>query len=315
MMLHCSAHYWRRAEDVFAVCTFFDAVCRWAVPVFVMVSGAIFLNRDIPTAVIWKKYILRMVIAFTVWALFYAVLFHDDTCIMKHFIRGHVHLWFLPMIAGLYALIPLLKPIVADERRTRYFLLLAFVLGFLIPTLITLGRDFGPESMSIYFKALKHTYKNIKIDFKFATYFILGYWLDKTDLPKTARRIIYIFGIIGLISITILTLAVSQVKGSPEEHYFNNFTVSVFMEAVAVFVLFKYMKPKGSAITAKLSEYSFGVYLVHMAVLKQLLPIGEASISVHPVITILSITAVVFIASFAISAALNQIPFIRGRVV
>ncbi len=39
---------------------------RWTIPVLVMISGSLFLSRDIPIKVIYKKYVLRLVIAYFV---------------------------------------------------------------------------------------------------------------------------------------------------------------------------------------------------------------------------------------------------------
>ena len=56
--------------NIYNIC---NGASRWGVPVFVMMSGALFLPREIPTKTLYKKYILRMAIAYIVWSLFYAI--------------------------------------------------------------------------------------------------------------------------------------------------------------------------------------------------------------------------------------------------
>jgi surface polysaccharide O-acyltransferase-like enzyme len=56
--------------NIYNIC---NSASRWGVPVFVMMSGALFLPREIPTKTLYKKYILRMTIAYVVWSAFYAV--------------------------------------------------------------------------------------------------------------------------------------------------------------------------------------------------------------------------------------------------
>ena len=145
ILLHVTAQNMRYVElagtewNIYNIC---NSASRWAVPVFVMISGALFLPREIPTKTLYKKYISRMAIAYVVWSAFYAVadpigniLFTDGfrislIDIIGRFISGAVHLWFLPMIIGLYMCIPLIKQITKNDKLTKYFLLLAFVFCF-----------------------------------------------------------------------------------------------------------------------------------------------------------------------------------------
>ena len=99
MVLHVAAREWhdtdiRTAE--WAAMNFYDSIVRWAVPVFTMISGALFLSKDIPVRKIYSKYIFRIFTAFLFWSLLYAVHgYIKDRDIMKaagHFLKGHYHL-------------------------------------------------------------------------------------------------------------------------------------------------------------------------------------------------------------------------------
>lgn len=67
VVLHVSAWNWY-STDVNSLewqsFNFYDSVVRWAVPIFVMISGSLFLSREIPVKKIYSKYILRMAVAF-----------------------------------------------------------------------------------------------------------------------------------------------------------------------------------------------------------------------------------------------------------
>lgn len=84
MILHISAQNWH-STDVngfeWQVFNFFDSIVRWGVPVFVMISGSLFLNRETPLRIIYSKYIRRMITAFIVWSAIYA--FFQDGPIMS----------------------------------------------------------------------------------------------------------------------------------------------------------------------------------------------------------------------------------------
>lgn len=77
MVIHVAADNWN-AADVrsfeWQVFNFYDSLVRFGVPVFVMISGALFLkpDKDIPVKKLYSKYIFRIVIAFVFWSFIYA---------------------------------------------------------------------------------------------------------------------------------------------------------------------------------------------------------------------------------------------------
>lgn len=77
MILHLSAQNWYITdvnEFEWQTFNFYDSIVRWSVPVFVMISGALFLNRDIKLKTIYTKYILRIVVSYVAWSAIYAFL-------------------------------------------------------------------------------------------------------------------------------------------------------------------------------------------------------------------------------------------------
>ena len=76
IVLHVSASKWydTPVKDFnWQIYNLYDSLVRWAVPIFVMLSGMFFLNPEkfIPTSNIIKKYIFRILLAIIVWGLFY----------------------------------------------------------------------------------------------------------------------------------------------------------------------------------------------------------------------------------------------------
>lgn len=76
IILHLSAQNWF-TTDVngfeWQVFNFYDSIVRWGVPVFVMISGALFLDREIATKTIYSRYVLRLLSSFVIWSAAYAV--------------------------------------------------------------------------------------------------------------------------------------------------------------------------------------------------------------------------------------------------
>lgn len=153
IFLHVSAQNWYSAS-VFStewqILNFYDSLVRWAVPVFVMISGALFLSKEISIRTLYLKHVLRMIIAFVVWSFVYAICQKGGYDFSEHkvmWLAGHYHMWFIPMIIGLYIMIPIIKYIVRDEKITHYFLILAAMFSFLLPTLFRLVGDFGNKAL------------------------------------------------------------------------------------------------------------------------------------------------------------------------
>ena len=66
--------------NIYNIC---NSASRWGVPVFVMMSGALFLPREISTKTLYKKYISRMAIAYVVWSAFYVIVDSVGNLIFK----------------------------------------------------------------------------------------------------------------------------------------------------------------------------------------------------------------------------------------
>ncbi len=52
---------------------FYDSIVRWTVPVFVMISGSLFLSKDVPIKKIYLHYIPRLAAAYIFWSMVYSV--------------------------------------------------------------------------------------------------------------------------------------------------------------------------------------------------------------------------------------------------
>lgn len=304
------------------VFNFFDSIVRWGVPVFVMISGALFLNREIPLKIIYTKYIFRMIISYIIWSAVYA-LFTEKPPFGKilRFANGHYHMWFILMIVGIYMCIPFIKPIIENDRKTKYFLLLASVFAFVMPEFSMLANDFGNEFVIKSWDVIRTHINNMNMHvvLGYASYFVLGYYMNTITLSKNQRIWIYLMGLLGFIATIKLDLMITLKTQTACSNYYENFTVNVLFEALAIFTWFKYRQYNNNKINAfiqKLSKYSFGAYLVHALVIEQLnYRVGLNSLSFNSILAIICIGIIVFIISFMISAILNHIPIIKKYIV
>ncbi|MBE7064583.1 MAG: hypothetical protein E7384_02050 [Ruminococcaceae bacterium] len=304
------------------VFNFFDSVVRWGVPVFVMISGALFLERDFPIRKIFSKNILRLVVSYVIWGAIYA--FIDGGGISDIFaktFRGHYHMWFIPMIIGIYICVPILKKIVESEQIAKYFLTLSFVFVFALPWFMQVAVVFGGSPFTVINNIYKNLYGKMHLELiaGYPAYFILGHMLSKSEFNKKARIFIYVMGIVGAIS-TMVFCYVSSVKNPTlDEFFYGNLTLNVLAESVAVFVFFKYNSLKSAKIgkiVGKLSTYSFGVYLIHALVIEFLdKQFGLNTLSFNPILAVPCIAVIVCVVAFTASWILNRIPILNKYIV
>ncbi|MEE3325182.1 MAG: acyltransferase family protein [Methanosphaera sp.] len=145
MMIHISSQNWYEV-DIYSyewmIFSFYDSISRWGVPIFVMISGALFLGNCRSIKRIYKRNIFRIITAFIFWSFFYASIMFVCGCSLKEalacFFRGFYHMWFLFMIIGLYMITPFLVAIVKDKKLINYFLLLSLLFAFALPQCISI---------------------------------------------------------------------------------------------------------------------------------------------------------------------------------
>ncbi|MBE6801516.1 MAG: hypothetical protein E7530_01360 [Ruminococcaceae bacterium] len=315
--------------NIYNIC---NSASRWGVPVFVMMSGALFLPREIPTKMLYKKYISRMAIAYVVWSAFYAIVDPIGNLVFKegyqisfveiigNFISGAVHLWFLPMIIGLYMCIPLIKQLTKSDNLIKYFLVLSFVFCFIRTQTELVSTSLLSGNVALIFANVNTLFKNSHMDlvFGFTSYFILGFYINKTEINKKKRPLIYILGVLGLILTILLNLMASKNAGKSTETFYSANSINVLLMSTAIFVWFKYNvkgNDKFNKIIIKLSKYSFGAFLVHIFILKVLHAFGIQTTSFHPILSVPSITIFTTVVSYLISLILNKIPVIKKYIV
>ena len=332
VFIHVAASNWSNVDVngmQWQVFNIYDSLVRWGVPIFVMISGALFLNRDVPIKNIYSKYILRMVIAFISWSLFYAI-FTTDTfqhgliySLKSHIgtlVTGHYHMWFVLMIIGLYMCIPLMKKIVSDETVMKYFLKLSFAFSFMIPWLLKILNDFIGYNNGTIQKIVTTIDSNLtnmgmSMVLGYTFYFILGYYLDRVELEKKVRMMLYAAGVLGFIFTVVADGGLSIKTQVANSNYYGNFEVNVLFEVVAVHTFFKYhtfQNEKMNQFVVVLSKFGFGAYLIHTFIIESMGSILHFdTLSMNAWISVPVISIIVFVVSMGVSAVLNHIPVIK----
>lgn len=299
----------------------YDAMVRWGVPVFVMISGALFLdaNKKLSLRKLYTKNILRIICAFLFWSSLY-LLYDILTANIKNvtfggvfsgIIKGPFHLWFLKMLLGLYIVAPILKNIANNRKNERYFLLLALITTFILPWffkfLCYLNINLSHILNGFYEKM------EIKIALGYTGYFMLGHYLKNKTFKPSIRKTIYFFGLISWICVIVFTHFKSFLGNRADTFFFDNLSLFTLIEAIAIFTFinhrFKNYKSKYSSLIIKISNLTFGVYLIHILIrqfFQNYLGIDSYTMGVGIGVPVLSI--ITFICSLALTWVINKIP-------
>lgn len=300
----------------------YNNMAGWMIPMFVMVSGALFLAKKQSVKEIYKRKILRIISAFLVWATAYAFITRVHTpemsigATVKMIFGGYYHMWFLFMIVGLYMVAPFLEKFVESEDLIKYFLLLTLVFTFIIPQFIDY-LSFFSEVMSDSASRLLAK-MNFHFTLGYVGYFVLGFYLNKIVVKKSIKKWIYIAAIFEFLLSITLSAFISAKLGHPYVVQ-SVFHINVLLESIAIFVWFKdHPVPDNTFLKKwikKISKYSFGIYLAHPMVISFLDWIGLNTLSFNAALSVPVICIVVFIVSFILSAVLNRIPFVKEYIV
>ena len=333
-----TAHFYNTdvLSFTWGVSNMWDGLVRWGVPVFVMISGALFLDptREIDFHKLYSKNIFHIVCALLFWSFCYAgVGFVTGPSqgnvekLLEHIVIGHFHLWFLYMLLGLYIIVPLLRPICRDIKLVRYFLLLSLFFSFLIPSIVRIltGLDLAfPDS--IYSRSLRgvnklfeQTYFHFTLGY--AAYFVLGYYIHRLQLSANQRKVLYLLGILGWECSILFTQFVSRTTHQLFDFYTGwDVMLPVLFETLAVFVFVKYhihmLPAKLISVFNYLSKCVLGIYLVHVGVQSCLdVCFNLSSTSFNPLFSIPLITFLVFILSWAFVEIIRRIPLLNKYII
>lgn len=307
----------------FCISNFINSISRFGVPIFVMISGAIFLSEEKTVTIprLWTKNILRLFIVFSIWSFGYYVfqslyLWHFDFWNqgLLRTITGCVyaseHFWFLFMIMGLYALVPILRTWVhhATTKELYYFSAL-FVLFQILRTTITILMD-----KSLIYK-ISDMLSIVELS-GYLGYFILGYLLTKRPVSSKLKLTVYGLVPVGIIANYAVSDYLSDKTGSYTPGIYDCFGIFTFINILALFLFVTNRIPNGisrqklSSCLNGLALDTLGIYMMHVALLEYFVKENILFGQIPPLPGILLLSLICFTISGIVSALLRRIPFL-----
>ena len=323
VMLHSAAQFWYDLDiysTEWAVANSYDALFRFGVPVFVMISGALFLDKAVQIDVkrLYKHNILRMVIIYAVWSCLYGLFDCKNLdiavvgwkVVVREMLYGRYHLWFLPMIIGIYLILPVLKSWLsnADKRTIEYFLLLFVVLQVGRETLRALTVT---DELHLILDLV-----DVEMVCSYLGYFVWGYYLTHIGISERLRKIVYGLAVPAVVCNVVLGTVLSRRAGVPDGRLFDSYGLFTFIIVTALFVLTinkgvgMKCSFKAGRIIKEISADTLGIYLLHVGLMEGIQPYGIHSMMLPNVVGIPLFAVLCFGVCMVVAAILRRIPVI-----
>jgi surface polysaccharide O-acyltransferase-like enzyme len=248
------------------ICVVVRNIWYWCIPVFVMISGVIFLNpqKEITIERLLKKYVTRLLLALLIFGVPYAFAgqfvsaqYHFGTrqisTAFLMVLRGTTdnHLWYLYFAIGLYLIIPVMREFAnnAGRKTLEYALVLLFVYTSILPLLKNVFH-FG---IGFY----------IPINSVYVFYFLLGHYIHHYNVKINIRLLIAVI-FFYLVYAALMPLKRDLILSTSSGRLISLEQDSpvIVLVSAALFCLF-HQTNKTNKVINFLSPLCFGIYLIH----------------------------------------------------
>lgn len=315
----------------FWIYLFLSIFCKFSVPLFFTIFGALMLDREPePLNRLWRYRILKMVIVLITWSLFYFFVevysgsFRLD---FREFVKQlysyswNYSFWYLYAYISMLMTLPLLQKIVKSftNRDFVYILILVICFSSLLPVAeFILWQD--KYSLNWNFR-LRWLCTDIFI------YPCLGYFLEtRLKVFWTFKKIflIWLINIGTIILAGYLTYAKSNITGILDEGNSQTFhSTFAMINCMTIFVTLKYIcsnyefPDQVKRMICSVGTSTFGIYLLHVfykekiPAITQLWDIFHHQFRLNYMFSALLYCGVVFVLGYATTILLKQIPVLN----
>ena len=275
---------------------------------FFMVSGALLLPAKTDAKTFLKRRFTKIGIPTIVWTMFYMVCntpLRDEPMTLRSLLsipfspQGNSVLWFIYTLLGLYLLAPIASYwLKTASRREIEFYLGLWGVTLCFPLLeFVVNVNEGTTGVLYYFTG-------------YAGYFVLGYYLQ--TYPE---RLSYKW-LLPAMAVAILAPALCKVWNVQVDFYSMFWYLSVFVVVQCLFwwkvmcSMTNLLKGHSGTVISIIAQLTFGVYLVHIFVMRYVLWQCDFILAIQPyVLQTFVITALTFAGSLAICWLISLPPF------
>lgn len=289
--------------QIVAQMTFHD-IGRIGVPIFLMISGALILNRPYPDLTEFlKKRFTRIIYPFIFWIILILAQLqyyrYNEAFLWNTFIGEPSITWYFWVLIGIYLFLPVLNSFVKEygESGLKYFLSIWFILMIL--------KTFNAYPLWTNF--------DLSYFAGYVGYPVLGYYLANKEF-KISDSKVCLLGLITLIASLSIFVYLNYFNSPYISMIYQN--VPIIFMGTGLFLFVKYLDKLnkfnsikdnfiGKAIIS-LSVCSYGMYFSHVLVVKFLSYYNPHSHLMFPVMFVL-----IILLSWLLPYVLSKIPYVK----
>jgi len=298
-----------------------DAVSFFAVPCFVMLSGALLLKprRYASAGEFYSRRLSRIGVPLLFWSAFFFALTvrsYGPEVAMKNLVAGvpAAHLHFVFRLAGLYAITPMLLVFITHASRP-----MVFATTFLCLFLASSRSLVGPW-LDVHSTAFD-------LFVPYLGFYLLGHLLASTILSTRQTILAGVGFVAGAAGIVIGTLLMKQMLGNL---YISDLKAMWFIDhlnpfrillAVCAFMFIRTAfanpwpdAPSWRFVSHHLAPATLGVYLIH-PIVQHFLKVGGVDINLtSPIVSVPLTIASVVVLSWLLAMIAGRTPVVRWTV-
>ena len=292
-------------------------MCKTAVPVFLMISGALMLGKVEENQKHVKRF-LRILVDLLVFSLLYSAYYHYEAEQQMDFLAALKRIyqvnatnafWYLYLYLGILLMLPLLQRLSVRMERSAYRYVIGISVVVLGVTPIVAHYNGGIQYNGMFAEPLFSVYVGM---------LFLGYYLaHEVELKPLYAGISAVVFCGGILLQVVLTYF-EYCRNPAEYLFFDDRTfLTVTMTAAALFYLVRYL---GSVLhvawfwngVAFLGDCAFGIYLfsdffIDVYEMNYL----ELMMQMHVLKAVVIYELMVFISGAVITAILKKIPYVN----
>lgn len=299
-----------------------DALVRWCVPIFVMISGFLLLNTkkkdQAPESLttFYQKRASRILLPLLFWSLFYLawtalrwrVLGQPIviTALLEQWAKGmpYYHMWYLHMILGLYLFAPFIKRLLSVLSTNEQIFLC--VLLFVFSALTTLLRYALNLPNSLFFLWFLY----------YLGYFIAGHLLGRLPV-KLSNGILWLVLILTIVEVAVGCYYLAIRQNLALGFYFYDYaSIAVIPMSLAAFILLQRMTLPTALATwmPRIATISMGIYLLHPAILDVLSFLGLRWDVMPAILSVPLISIITFVVAGIGAFIFSKLPILRNLI-
>lgn len=273
---------------------------------FFMISGALLLKgnggKPFETRYFLRRRFTKILIPLVFWTLLGWGL---EQCGVKNTEQGI--LWFMYCLAGMYLLTPILSRwlVLAKVKEIEFYLLL-WLMTLCVPFVKLFTSVNESDTSWLYYF---HGYVG---------YYVLGFYLHNYLERRISMRRKFMFSFVFVCISVILPIMLLMLN--VEVDFYSLFwylSITVALQCVVWWSVVKRLMreiPKLPNLVVQLSKLSFGIYLVHILVMRNVLWQISWMQNMNGIVQIFVCTILTFIISAAVSWYLSKIPYVRAII-